>query len=478
MEFHNKPNIISVPESYWIDYLRPALLKGKYSPQGDDEDINDFIFNDGGNIILPKFFWHALYHTLKVKLPEVDRYVQLPQIMPETRIDVELKDGVQLREYQVEVIDKLLHMYKENLHIRTILRATTGFGKTMVATYLISQLKLKPIIICHNQTLYDQWQEALLTFLNITEDDIGKIQGSSIKKIKKELEKKIIIVKAQSLLSQVKRLPLDELYDLYSDISMIIFDEAHTTSGAIKFAKVAAIFRTPNILGLSATPFRTGIHQLILDSNINPEVLSSSHINLTPEVIVKKVDTGNINPDVIKRLRFMSQYVQKLAIVSKILTSNIQYLNLIVEDIIKREAEGRHILVIAANNTMVKKIVTLLEAKKISASEFTAQQREFGDARVIVSNNQMASTGFSLDSLDTLFLVNNNIGRSLLVQSAGRILRIKENKKKPIITIYFDNLFLSTVNESAPWIVQNNLKTEYGDSLKFKIIDYIEEEKK
>ena len=46
-----------------------------------------------------------------------------------------------------------------------VLSATTSFGKTVVASYLISQRKTNTLILVHTQALMAQWKESIETFL-------------------------------------------------------------------------------------------------------------------------------------------------------------------------------------------------------------------------------------------------------------------------------------------------------------------------
>ena len=476
MSFIGKPNIIYVKDNIWADLIRPELMKmSEYRPQNDDEDINDMVLyytdpdTEERYAILPKFFWHLLYRKLSPKIPNIDNYVVLPQILPENKVSLKFNEEFQPKEHQIPIINKALDEYEKNKHLRVTIKASTGFGKTFSALYIAHKLGLKTLIICHNETLFKQWHESILKFYNIEEDQIGRIQGSDLKKVKKEASKDIVLVKSQSLMSQTTRCDLEELYDIYSQFSLLIQDEVHTTGGALKFARSAAIIPTPNILSLSATPRRKGINKLIMEAAIGTNIIESKHMNMVPEVFVHVI---NINLDSVAKssMARYPQYVQKLATLNKFLTNNINYLNIIVDQIVKCVQEGHRVLTIAANNTMVRKLVTLLEAKNVNAVEFTAQKRHIpDDVEVVVSNNQLSSTGMDLPFLSCLVLANHNISRTLLVQSAGRVLRVLPGKKDPVVHIFFEKSFIDLINRGAVHAVKNNMTSEYGSGLKFHI---------
>ena len=478
MALTDKINIISVPENVWRMQIRPALLENSdWRPQDDKESINDFVFRDpvSGRIVLPKYFWHATINYLEKKIPNVREIATAPKVIPAfTLDDVELKDGIAPRDYQQEVIDKVVDEYNSKKYLRAIVKGSTGFGKTFVALYtILYKLKLKPIIIVHNEVLFQQWYNAILNYFNIDESRIGRIQGSDLDKIEKEVEKDILIVKSQSLLSQVKRADLEKLYELYNEkgkISCVIFDEAHLSSAALKFAKPSALFATPNVLALSATPFRKGIHKLVMLSTVGDNIIESSHVNMIPEVDIKIVDS-NIDAGDEYRIARMPAYVQKLGIYNNVVTNEPLFIENIVVEAENLVKTNHRTLIIAANNTMVEKLVNILKTKGINAAAFTAQNREYGDADVIVSNQQMSSTGFSQDDLSALILANGIIGKTQLIQSVGRVLRLLEGKKDPRVVIFLDKIFLKHINENAPFIIKRNLESEFGNILKIKILE-------
>lgn len=62
-----------------------------------------------------------------------------------------------------------------NKHDIGILAATTAFGKTVVATWMIAKRKVNTLILVHRQQLMDQWREKLAVFLNVPIKKIGLI---------------------------------------------------------------------------------------------------------------------------------------------------------------------------------------------------------------------------------------------------------------------------------------------------------------
>ena len=52
-------------------------------------------------------------------------------------------------------------------HETGVLAATTAFGKTVVAAWLIAQRGVNALILVHRQQLLQQWVERLSTFLGL-----------------------------------------------------------------------------------------------------------------------------------------------------------------------------------------------------------------------------------------------------------------------------------------------------------------------
>jgi len=58
-----------------------------------------------------------------------------------------------------------------------ILCATTAFGKTLIAAWLIAARKVTTRLLVHRRHLLDQWRERLAAFLNLRIKSIGQIGG-------------------------------------------------------------------------------------------------------------------------------------------------------------------------------------------------------------------------------------------------------------------------------------------------------------
>ena len=62
-------------------------------------------------------------------------------------------------------------------HDTGVLSATTAFGKTVVAAWLIAKRAVNTVVLVHRRQLQEQWIDRLSTFLGLPAREIGRIGG-------------------------------------------------------------------------------------------------------------------------------------------------------------------------------------------------------------------------------------------------------------------------------------------------------------
>jgi len=77
----------------------------------------------------------------------------------------------ELRPEQKSAADAMLQ------HDIGVLSASTAFGKTVVAAFLIVSRAVNTLVLVHRKELLDQWIERLGQFLDIPRNSIGRIGG-------------------------------------------------------------------------------------------------------------------------------------------------------------------------------------------------------------------------------------------------------------------------------------------------------------
>jgi superfamily II DNA or RNA helicase len=379
------PNMITFNE--WQFLKQTAnLTKGydKFAPEELDQAV---VFYDGNKdyldylerkeiediipeyVLLPKFFWEIHQENVKDEFyPELDVSGRLKELEDhykgywgyfQNRLLSEIKPMIcnaDPRDEQKDVIDFFIEEFNAKHRIRGVLQAAPGVGKTYMSIKLLAGFRAKGLIIVPNAVLEDQWKEAIMQFTNLTEDQIGIIQGSDLDKLQEEINKPIAIVKIQSLFSQLKRNKFHEVQEFYKFRDFIVYDECHNSGAATSYAKTSSAFLTPNIIGLSATPYRVGLNDYLLKSAIGETIYNVEHHNLQPDVEIHNVYT-EFTPNEIKRLRTIGQdYVMFLGMFNSMMKSKHLYFEYLADVVAWNHSQGHNIVVLFSTIVLMEKL--------------------------------------------------------------------------------------------------------------------------
>jgi len=137
-------------------------------------------------------------------------------------------------------------------HDTGVLAATTAFGKTVVAAWLIAKRGVNTLVLVHRRQLQQQWVERLSAFLRIPAASIGQIGGG-----RKKPTGLLDVAVIQSLVRK------GIVADLVSEYGQVIVDECHHLS-AQSFEQVARGAKAKFVMGLSATVARKDGHHPII----------------------------------------------------------------------------------------------------------------------------------------------------------------------------------------------------------------------
>ncbi|MCB1227098.1 MAG: DEAD/DEAH box helicase family protein, partial [Verrucomicrobiales bacterium] len=133
-----------------------------------------------------------------------------------------------------------------------VLAATTAFGKTVLAAWLLAKRGVNTLVLVHRQQLMEQWVERLSQFLGLSPSEIGRWGGG-----KKRLTGKVDVALLQSLVRK------GVVNDLVAGYGHLIVDECHHLS-AHSFEQVARRAKAKFVMGLSATVARKDGHHPII----------------------------------------------------------------------------------------------------------------------------------------------------------------------------------------------------------------------
>lgn len=321
-----------------------------------------------------------------------------------------------------------------------VLSATTAFGKTVVAAWLIAKRQVSTLILVHRKQLQEQWIERLLTFLDIPRESIGKI-GAGKKKSTGLIDVAII----QSLIRKE-----DITADLISQYGHLVVDECHHLP-AVSFEKIVRQAKTRFITGLSATVARKDGHHPIITMRCGPiryQVDAKEQAAIHPfehSVLVQPTNfrpEKPINEDL--RVQFQDLYGELIA--------DPERNQLIARDIILSVQNKRTPIVLTERNEHldhlfqlltphIKHVIVLrggMSSKKIKTAISQTKEVPENEERVLLATGKFIGEGFDDARLDTLFLTLPVSWRGTIAQYVGRLHRLHDLKKEVQVYDYAD----------------------------------------
>ncbi len=320
-----------------------------------------------------------------------------------------------------------------------VLAATTAFGKTVVAAWLIAQRGVNTLVLVHRRQLQQQWIERLSIFLGMPVGAIGRIGGGRAKPTG-QLDVAVI----QSL---VRNGLVDDLVGNYGHL---IVDECHHLS-AQSFELVARQAKAKFVTGLSATVTRKDGHHPIIFMQCGPvryRVNAKQRAAAHPfkhTVMVRPTDFRPLrpaNPNV--RLQFHELYEE--------LIGDEERNRLICHDLMQTLREGRSPLVLTERNAHldslakqlareVQHLVVLrggMRKKELDAISGRLAAIPADEARVILATGRYLGEGFDDARLDTLFLALPVSWHGTIAQYVGRLHRLYDGKREVRVYDYAD----------------------------------------
>ena len=325
------------------------------------------------------------------------------------------------------------------LHDTGVLSATTAFGKTVVAAWLIAQRGVNTLVLVHRRQLLEQWVERLSVFLGLSVKAIGRIGGGR-KKPTGTLDVAII----QSL---VRKGMVD---DLVGEYGHLIADECHHLS-AHSFEQVARRAKAKFVTGLSATVTRKDGHHPIIFMQCGPvryRVDAKEQAAARPfehTVLVRPTAFQPLRPAAPDaRRRFHDLY-------SELITDEARN-RLICEDVVQAVREGRSPIVLTERNEHLNLLAEQLSSdvrhlivlrggmRKNELNAITAQLAAVpeDEKRVLLATGRYIGEGFDDARLDTLFLTLPVSWQGTIAQYVGRLHRLHDQKHEVRVYDYAD----------------------------------------
>lgn len=299
-----------------------------------------------------------------------------------------------------------------------LLSLHTGAGKTVIATYLIAQLRLKTLILVHKTFLVNQWQERLQTFIPGVR--IGRIQGQLC-----DADCDVCIATIQS----VAQKDYDTAFD---DFGLLFIDECHVICTRV-FSKALEKAQMRYMIGLSATVNRKDKLERVIQYHLGDVIFNAERKHMTAAVNLIYSDVSNVREITNKK----TQKVDRVAMVTE-LVQDAKRTALITDEIVRCAKNGRKTLILSERRQHLSDIQEVLAARGITDCGMyiggmnQAQLDESAECQIILGSYSMASTGLDIKDMSCLVLASPLTD---ITQACGRILRNETTHSKLIIDI-------------------------------------------
>ncbi len=320
-----------------------------------------------------------------------------------------------------------------------VLSATTAFGKTVIAAWLIAQRRANTLVLVHRRQLLEQWVERLSTFLGLPTKAIGRIGGG-----RRKPTGMLDVALIQSL---VRKGVVD---DRVGDYGCLIVDECHHLP-AQSFEQVVRRAKAKFVTGLSATVARKDGHHPIIfmqcgpvrhrvDAKRQADARPFEHTVLVRPTMFRPLRAAD--PDA--RRQFHDLYDELIADEARN--------RLICEDVLASVRQGRSPIVLTERNehldelslrlsTEVGNLLVLrggMRRKQLDAINAQLSEIPENQERVLLATGRYIGEGFDDSRLDTLFLTLPVSWRGTVAQYVGRLHRLNDLKRDVRVFDYAD----------------------------------------
>jgi len=395
----------------------------------------------GGNITKVLCYWE-----------EDDRYLYLPRgltdklqsILPETKLiledqtvtghPIDISFHGELRADQKDAVQAMMK------YDMGILKAVPGFGKTVIALNLMSEIRLNTLIVVEQKELLNQWEERISQWLTYPQPAkkkdrfVCKYSGTS-----KRRNGNIDIATAASLKNA------ENLDEIMSEYGMIIIDECHHIA-CDTFLQIMRHAKAKYIYGLSATPKRDDGLEKVIYMHCGPirKQISGnearkayqftqyliprftnfrwladdiSYTDLCTELMKDPVRNNLILKDILAEYRNSGKII--------VLSERVEHLNILF-DMLSYACEDVYML--SGQTKMSERKATLDYIRNLKPE----------NSYVLLATSKLLGEGFDLPSLQTLFLVLPISSETRITQYTGRIHRNMEGKDTVRVYDYVD----------------------------------------
>ena len=342
---------------------------------------------------------------------------------------------------------------------RFLLGDMTVTHNTVMALNIVAQIQKKTLILVHKEFLMNQWMERIAEFLPGAR--VGKIQANVCDTANKD----IVIGMIQTMYN--KTFP----QEVYSQFGMTIVDEVHRI-GSEEFSKTLLKTITPYMLGISATVERKDGLTKLLHMFIGPTIYSLKR-KQDDVVCVRGIEYTTKDADFNEVEYDFRGYPKYSTMISKLCAycPRSDFIIRVIYDLISENPKNQ-IMVLAHNRSLLKYLYDTITSSDVKPTigyyVGGMKQKNLQDTetkQIVLATYAMAAEALDIKTLSTLLMITP---KTDIIQSVGRILRMKHDN--PIIVDIIDTheLFQNQWTQRKRWYKKSNYKISTTNSVKYK----------
>lgn len=356
-----------------------------------------------------------------------------------------------LRPHQVEALNKVREQFQHGKRA-PLLRASTGFGKTVCAGYMAANTVAKGgsvMFVVHRRELIDQTYKTFCDFGMSPSFILGGRTANVANKCQ-----------IASVTTLVNRL------DKYADPSLIIVDECHHAA-ARQWSDILRHYKNAKLVGLTATPCRLDGKPLdtFFDSIVEtPQTAQLIEMGFLTPYDYYAPSTPDLKGMKHNATDYTTQSLDLFSKDAKIIGDNIeQYL---------RVAKGKRGIVFACNVLHSQEIAKRyneagVPTAHIDGSTNPGERKSLiekfrkGDI-LVLCNVDLFGEGFDLPAIECVSLLRPTLSTSLYLQQVGRALRTcpEIGKERAIIFDHVENYKVHGMPDDVrEWSLTTGLKS-------------------
>jgi superfamily II DNA or RNA helicase len=334
---------------------------------------------------------------------------------------------LRLRPYQQECIDSILKHQAQG-HNRLLCALGTGAGKTVIFSSLISQQKVRTLIIAHTLELLQQAKDKLV--MVDPSINVGLVDANH-----KEFDQPVVIASLQSATQPANLKKL-----IAQDFKLLVYDECHhaTAPSAKKLIDALGfgVDTSKLFVGFTATAFKLGLGDVfdhIAYEKTTQQLIEEEYL-VRPKGIKIATDID------LKNVRTIDGDFASASLAQIIDTPKM---NGVVVDAYLKHAIGKRTICFGITVAHAQHLSDTFQEYGVSSSVISSDTpredrcrilKDFRDGRIdVLSNCSVLTEGIDFPETECIIVAKITRSRGLYQQMVGRGLRKFPNKAECII---------------------------------------------